>query len=445
MKKILTIAGSDSSGGAGIQADLKTITVLGGFGMSVLTALTAQNSRQVQAIHAVPAAFVKEQLDAVLSDMGADAAKTGMLYDASIIDAVAEGLLAHHVDKVVVDPVMVAKGGDRLLVEEAVEALMLRLIPVAHVVTPNISEAEVLAKGSIETDSDVREAARIIHGMGAKHVLIKGGHLQGAATDTLYDGHTFTEFSRDRINTRHTHGTGCVYSAAIATYLGMGFRLTEAVEMAKAFIHSAIRFAVPLGKGHGPTNIYAQFARERARYEVLEALKAALERLKEHAMGHLVPEVQTNFGYALPFAETHDDVAAFPGRLVRLKDKVVSVACPCFGASRHIAAIVLTVMGYDPDFRAAMNIRFTEGLVGKCEALGWKVASFDRASEPKDIKEKEGSTLEWGTKMILSRVKEVPDIIFDRGDIGKEPMIRVLGRNPGEVVEKVLHLAKPGV
>lgn len=443
MKRILTIAGSDSGGGAGIQADLKTITVLGGFGMSVLTALTAQNTRQVRAIHAIPAAFVKEQLDAVLSDLGADAAKTGMLYDASIIETVADGLLAHQVEKVVVDPVMVTKGGDRLLAEEAVEALVLRLIPLAHLVTPNIPEAEVLAKGSIETDSDVREAARIIYGMGAKHVLIKGGHLKGPARDTLYDGHTFTEFFRDRVNTSHTHGTGCVYSAAIATYLATGFPLTEAVEMAKAFIHSAIRFAVPLGKGHGPINIYAPFARERARYEVLEVLKAALEHLKDASVGHVVPEVQSNLGYALPFAETYDDVAAFPGRLVRLKDKVVSVACPCFGASRHIATIVLTVMGYDPDFRAAMNIRFSEARVEKCEALGWKVASFDRTLEPKDIKEKEGSTLEWGTEMVLSQAKEVPDVIFDRGDIGKEPMIRVLGRNPGEVVEKVLHLAGP--
>ena len=440
MKRILTIAGSDSGGGAGIQADLKTITILGGFGMSVLTALTAQNTVGVAAIHPVPTEFIEQQLDAVLSDIGADAVKTGMLYDASTIKVVADRLSAYGIKKIVVDPVMVAKGGDVLLVREAGETLVARLISMALVVTPNIPEAEVLSKKSIRTKDDIHEAARIIHAMGARYVLIKGGHLDGPATDCLYDGKDFFEFSKPRIHTPHTHGTGCVYSAAIATYLAMGQGIKDAVEMAKDFTHDSIRFGLPLGKGHGPANPFARFAREHEKYRVLEALKASLARLQQAPVGHLVPEVQSNLGYALPFAETHKDVAAFPGRLVRIGERIVSVSGPTFGASQHIATIILTIMRHDPEFRSAMNIRFSEGLIEQCKALGWKVCSFDRSYEPEDVKQQEGSTLEWGTERVLSKETKIPDIIFDKGDVGKEPMIRVLGRNPDEVIDNVLKL-----
>ena len=309
--------------------------------------------------------------------------------------------------------------------------------------TPNIPEAEVLSKKPIRTKDDIHEAARVIHTMGARYVLIKGGHLDGPATDCLYDGEDFLEFSKLRIDTPHTHGTGCVYSAAIATHLAMELGMKEAVQKAKDFIHSAIRFALPLGKGHGPTNLFAQFAREQERYRVIEALETSLARLQAARVGDLVPEVQSNLGYALPFAETHEDVAAFPGRLLRLGKRIVSVSGPAFGASRHIATIILTTMRHDPRFRSAMNIRFSEGLVQRCKTLGWRVCSFDRRDEPQAVKEKEGSSLEWGTEKVLSKESTIPDIIFDRGDVGKEPMIRVLGRNPEEVVDKILKLSLP--
>ena len=440
MKRILTIAGSDSGGGAGIQADLKTITLLGGFGMSVLTALTAQNTVGVGAVHPVSPEFIGQQLDAVLSDIGADAVKTGMLFNSGAIQVVADRLSAYSVKKIVVDPVMVAKGGDVLLVHEARETLVARLIPMALVVTPNIPEAEVLSKRSIRTEDDVHEAARIIHAMGARYVLIKGGHLPGPARDYLYDGQAFFQFSKERIDTPHTHGTGCVYSAAIATYLAMEPGIMEALKRAKDFIHASIRFALPLGRGHGPANPFARFAREQDKYRVVEALKASLARLQAAPMGGLVPEVQSNLGYALPFAETHQHVAAFPGRLVRLGKSIVSVTGPAFGASKHIATVILTTMRYDYEFRSAMNIRFSEGLVQQCKDLGWKVCSFDRSDEPEAVKQQEGGSLEWGTERVLSKETTIPDIIFDRGDVGKEPMIRVLGRNPDEVVGKVLKL-----
>ena len=440
MKRVLTIAGSDSGGGAGIQADLKTISLLGGFGMTVLTALTAQNTKGVSAVHRVPPAFVEQQLDAVLSDIGADAVKTGMLFDAPTIEVVAGKLSAYRLEQLVVDPVMVAKSGDVLLVEEARETLVRRLLPMALVVTPNIAEAQVLSKRSISSKKDLHEAARAIHAMGVKYVLIKGGHLEGPAGDVLFDGRDFLEFSKQRVHTRHTHGTGCVYSAAIATHLAMGCDVKEAVKRAKDFTHCAIRFALPLGHGHGPINPYAQFVREQQRYRVLEALKESLARLQQVPVGHLVPEVQSNLGYGLPFAETLADVAAFPGRLVRLGEKIVAVSGPAFGASRHVATVILTTMRHDSAFRSAMNIGFSEARIRKCQALGWKVCSFDRTHEPAAVKESEGGSLKWGTERVLSQERVIPDIIFDRGEVGKEPMIRILGRTPSEVVDKVLRL-----
>ncbi|MDA8125555.1 MAG: bifunctional hydroxymethylpyrimidine kinase/phosphomethylpyrimidine kinase [Deltaproteobacteria bacterium] len=252
--RVLTIAGSDSGGGAGIQADLKTITVLGGFGMSVITALTAQNTLGVSGIHEVPPEFVAAQFDAVATDIGIDAAKTGMLANSAVIRVVAEKIRQYGITKLVVDPVMVAKGGMSLIREEAKQTLVAELLPLAYVLTPNLPEAEVLAGITIKTKEDMQTAARIIHKLGARHVVVKGGHLEGAACDLLFDGERFSEFESERIATPDTHGTGCTYSAAIATGLAAGKTVALAVQDAKTYITAAIRHAWRIGGGHGPTN-----------------------------------------------------------------------------------------------------------------------------------------------------------------------------------------------
>jgi len=265
--RVLTIAGSDSGGGAGIQADLKTITVLGGFGMSVVTALTAQNTLGVHAVHEVPPDFVAAQFDAVATDIGIDAAKTGMLPSAAILRIVAEKLRQYAVDKLVVDPVMIAKGGASLMDIEARRVLTDELLPLALVVTPNIPEAEVLTDVIIVTPSDMKAAARMIFDMGARNVVIKGGHLIGGAVDILYDGRNFYEFPFERIATQDTHGTGCTYSAALAAALAAGKGLIQSVEIAESFIATAIRHALRLGKGHGPTNHLAPLQMNREKVE----------------------------------------------------------------------------------------------------------------------------------------------------------------------------------
>jgi hydroxymethylpyrimidine/phosphomethylpyrimidine kinase len=438
MKRVLTIAGSDSGGGAGIQADLKAITLLGGYGMSVLTALTAQNTVGVQAIHEVPARFVETQIDSVLSDIGADAIKTGMLANAEIVEVVARKIRQYGVRKVVVDPVMVAKSGDSLLREDAQAALINRLLPLSLVVTPNLPEASVLTGFKVTSLEGMKKAAHRIHELGAKHVVVKGGHLKGMAIDLLYDGRRFHEIESKRIETKNTHGTGCTFASAIATLLARGERVPEAVRKAKTFITLAIQSGLPLGKGTGPTNPFAYILREMERHRVLQELKKALELLKETKVGNLIPEVSSNLGYALPQAEGMEDVAAFPGRIVRYKDSVTTFSDPEFGASRHVANIILTVIKFNPDFCSAMNIRYSRENVAQIKKRGFLVGHFHRRLEPRKIKEREGSSLEWGVGEVLKRMKRVPDFIYDEGDVGKEPMIRVLGRNPLEVVQKIL-------
>ena len=253
--KALTIAGSDSGGGAGIQADLKTFAAFGVYGSSVITAVTAQNTLGVTAIQEIDLDVIASQIDAVMSDIGAAAVKTGMLSSAEIIETVVDGAKRHRMRNLVVDPVMVAASGDRLLREDAIGALKAVLLPLALVVTPNVPEAEVLVGGTLSSEDEIRDAARAIAGMGAANVIIKGGHMEGPeSTDLLYDGSGFTEYSAPRIDTTNTHGTGCTFSSAIASGLAKGKNVADATTDAKAYVTEAIRFAYPVGEGSGPLN-----------------------------------------------------------------------------------------------------------------------------------------------------------------------------------------------
>lgn len=252
--KAMTIAGSDSGGGAGIQADLKTFAALGVYGTSVLTAITAQNTVAVTGVHEIPIDIIVAQIDAVITDIGADAVKTGMLASSSIIEAVSGEMERHQIRWLVVDPVMVAKSGDSLLREDAVDVLRSRLLPLAAVVTPNIPEAEALTETKIASDADMRRAAEKIVGMGARTVVVKGGHREGPATDLFYDGSRFREFSAPRIDTANTHGTGCTFASAVAAGLARGMDVAESVALAKDYVTEAIRRSFPIGRGHGPLN-----------------------------------------------------------------------------------------------------------------------------------------------------------------------------------------------
>lgn len=255
-RKVLTIAGSDSGGGAGIQADLKTFAALGAYGMSAVTAITAQNTLGVTAVQEISLDVIEAQIDAVVGDIGVDAVKTGMLSSPEIVRLVARKAVEHGFDRLVVDPVMVAATGARLLRENAVDAVKQDLVPISTVVTPNTFEAEVLTGQPVTTESEVKEAAKSIHSLGPQYVVVKGGHLEGTgqSTDLLFDGRDFIEFPAPRIETTSTHGTGCTFASAIAAGLARGLDVPDAVGGAKDYVTRAIATAFPVGQGKGPLN-----------------------------------------------------------------------------------------------------------------------------------------------------------------------------------------------
>jgi len=259
IRKALTIAGSDSGAGAGIQADLKTFAAHGVYGTSAITAITAQNTVGVTAVLALSPKLVAAQIDAIIDDIGAHAVKTGMLANAAIIELVARKITEHRLKNIVVDPVMVATSGDLLIRKNAVAVLRSKLIPLATVVTPNIPEAEVLTGMKLRSAEEMKEAARRIVKMGARSVIVKGGHLKGPAMDLFFDGKSFTTLDAPRIRTNNTHGTGCTLSAAIAANLANGQRVANAVANAKSYITDALRHSYRIGSGHSPVHHFYKY------------------------------------------------------------------------------------------------------------------------------------------------------------------------------------------
>jgi hydroxymethylpyrimidine/phosphomethylpyrimidine kinase len=442
--RALTIAGSDSGGGAGIQADLKTFAALGVYGMCVITAVTAQNTMAVTAIQDIDQEVVKAQIEAVVEDIGVDASKTGMLHTREIINVVAKSLRRYGFP-VVVDPVMVAKSGARLLKQEAVEVLVESILPLATVVTPNVPEAVALSGLEVNNVEDAKKAAKRIVEFGPKAVVVKGGHIpsKGKVVDVLYDGERFHVFETDELITKTTHGTGCTFSSAIAAYLAKGEAITEAVKLAKEFVYEAIRFGIPIGQAHGPVNPLASLYKKVDKYYTLENINVAIRILEDsRSVFKLIPEVNSNLVMAPSYAVDYRDVAGIPGRIAAVGTKVKAISCPAFGASRHVANTVLVAKSHNPEIRAAMNIRYGKHILRKIEELGLLTSAYDRRKEPQEVKMVEGMTTRWGAEEAIKSAGRVPDAIYHDGDWGKEAMITILGRDALDVVNKVIKIAE---
>jgi hydroxymethylpyrimidine/phosphomethylpyrimidine kinase len=440
MKTVLIIAGSDPGAGAGLQQDLKVATLMGAYGLTVVTALTVQNSQGVQAVHPVAPEVVAAQLDAVISDFPIDAIKVGMLATPDIVRLVADRLKGLGTTPLVLDPVLAAGGGFPLLDEAGISALKEEMFPLTYLLTPNVPEAARLTGIDIQTPEDLAEAARRLQALGPRWVLAKGGHLSGDPVDVLTDGTNTYHLPGARLSAPHNHGSGCLLASACAANLAQGLSLPETVNQARTLTVQALKYGLPLGRGNGPVNPYAPFVRDLARWQVLEALQTAAARLKQEDLSPLIPKVMTNLAYATLYPEGLKDIAAFPGRILKSPQGLLIPAPPAFGASRHIAAIILTAMTTHPDLRCAMNVKFFEGVEDLAPLLHLKVAAFDRSHEPPEVKAREGGTLAWGVASVLKPGAPAPDLIYDRGDWGKEPMIRILGTNPMSVAEKALAL-----
>jgi len=442
--RALTIAGSDSGGGAGIQADLKTFAALGVHGMSAITAITAQNTVAVTAVQDISPDVVRAQIEAVVSDIGVDAAKTGMLHTDEIVDVVSEEVRKFGFPTVV-DPVMIAKSGAALLRPEAVKTLIGELLPLATVVTPNAMEAEALSGLKVRTLDEAKAAVRKIAALGPKAVVVKGGHVlsKEKAVDVLFYEGEIKLFEGERFETMTDHGTGCSFASAIAAELAKGSSIVEAVGVAKEFVSRAIRFGLMIGHGHGPLNPMANLYGEAEKYTVLRNVREAVRILEETPeVASLIPEVQTNIVMALSNASSYLDVAGVAGRIVRTDRGVRASSCPEFGASRHAARTVLAVREHDRSIRAGMNVRYSEELVGVCKDLGLVVSFYDRKEEPPEVKRLEGKTTAWGAEQAIKRVGRVPDIIYHTGDWGKEPMITILGKSAVEVANTAVAVAR---
>jgi hydroxymethylpyrimidine kinase/phosphomethylpyrimidine kinase len=440
MKTVLIIAGSDPGAGAGLQQDLKVTTLLGAYGLTVVTALTVQNSQGVTAVHPVAPEVVAAQLEAVLSDFPVAAVKVGMLATPEIVHTVAEALKGLNGIPLVLDPVLAAGGGFPLLMAEGIARLTAELLPLTDLLTPNAPEAAHLTGLTVQTPEDLEEAARRLQALGPPWVLAKGGHLPGEPVDVLTDGQNAYRLPGVRLAAPNNHGGGCLLASAAAAGLAQGLSVPEAVNQARDLTAQALKYGLDLGRGTGPVNPYATFSRELARAEVLTALQKAAARLEKGGIEPLIPEVMSNLGYATPYPEGSQDVAAFPGRLRCGPQGLLKFGPPAFGASRHISAVILTAMAIHPDLRSAMNVKFFEGIDDLALLLHLRAASFERGAEPPEVKTQEGSTLAWGVTSVLKPGEPPPDLIYDRGEVGKEPMIRILGPTPMAVAEKALAL-----
>ena len=438
----LTVAGFDPCGGAGLQADLKTFSACGVIGKSVATSITIQNTSGVKDTHDLSSEIVGQQLSALLEDGKPCAVKTGMLGNDSIIEIVVRLLRRYRVKNLVVDPVIRSSSGKSLLSPEGIEVLKNKLLPLALLVTPNLAETEILSGVKIRKASDRIRAARTLRKLGAKNVLIKGGHLKGKPQDFFFDGKQTLLLDADRLGSKDVHGTGCVLASAITSGLARGKDILTSVNEAKEFIGVAIAGAVKSGAGVAQAEPMAGLYQSADQYKMFERVLRAVEVLQNARVGALIPEVQTNIGFGLADARKLDDVIGFPARIVRCGEDILIPAPPRFGGSRHVADIVLTVMQFDPSKRAVMNIKYNADLIKICKSLKFSVGSFDRAKEPNRVRTLEGSSLEWGTAYAIRHCGFVPDIIFDKGGMRKVEMIRVIAEDIESLTDKVLKIHK---
>ncbi|MBS4032463.1 MAG: bifunctional hydroxymethylpyrimidine kinase/phosphomethylpyrimidine kinase [Clostridiales bacterium] len=424
MYKALTIAGSDSGGGAGIQTDLKTFTALGVYGTSVITALTAQNTLGVHGIHTVPEDFIARQLEAVLSDIPVQAAKTGMLGDSATISVVAEMLTKYRILNLVVDPVMIAQSGDRLLQEDSVDVLRNKLLPLSLIATPNLPEAGFLLDREITNVSEMETAAKEIRLLGPRCVLVKGGHLPGEEmVDVFYDGNSYHHLTAKKIDTKNTHGTGCTYAAAITAHLARGLTPLEAVQLAKHFITDAISHGICVGAGYGPTNPIGSLLRELETSRVIEGLRTVLEQLMQSpGVSNLLAEGETNLFYALEDAITLSDIASYSAPLLRSQGKIEALGAPVFDSAHPVAPILLAARQTNSRIRLMINLRFSEEIIAAAQAMDWSIVEF--------------------TETPLFNSSDIPSILYDRGTSDRPPQIFLFASTPTDLADKTATLAR---
>jgi hydroxymethylpyrimidine kinase/phosphomethylpyrimidine kinase len=433
----LTVAGSDSGGGAGIQADLKTMEACGAFGTSAITSVTAQNTRGVEGTHLLPTAEIEAQLDAVLDDFDVGAVKTGMLATAEVVETVES--YADRLPNLVVDPVMVAASGDRLLEPEA-EAAYEDLIGAATLVTPNADEATVLTGIEPETEAEMQAVGEQLRDLGATAALVKGGHVEFAdddrtdeVVDVLVTEETVETFRHPRVETDATHGSGCTLSSAIAAHLARGADLSTAVATGVDLLARAVRYPLDVGEGPGSVHHTVERRNRAAREPTAERVTEVVERFVDRDVSPLVPEVGMNVVGATPYAERPDETAAVEGRITRTLSGVRPNRGVRFGASSHVAHFLIACREFDAARRFAVNCRVDDDVAAALSDLDGEVVTVHDAAP--DAPE---SIQRWLAERAFERAEGSPVAVVDRGGVGREPMVKLLADDAAALAERTL-------
>lgn len=440
-KSVLTIGGSDPSCGAGIQADIRTLQLLSIHPLSVTTAVTIQNTESVKEVLPLPVQQIEKQIDHLMIDCTPSFVKTGLLYQAEVAELI-KNKVEQYNWKLIIDPILQSTSGMSFSSSNYLENLK-KLIPSAFMITPNIPEANKIINEDIKTIEDMKNAAKKMVQMGCKTVLIKGGHLnQSGSTDVFCNGKDFSVFTLPKIKDKQVHGSGCVLSSLISGFLAKKELPEKAVQKAKHALWLMIMEGYQPGKGMDVSNLnYSIFNQSPPLFKAEEHMHVWMEmyhtnkQLQKELSKNLIAEVGCNLGYATSIAKEFNDICALKQRIMKTSATSDRYAID-FGASKHVASIILAAMKKFPTLRCAMNIKYDPEIINACHQIKLNIASFDRLQEPP----KTSSTMEWGTTEAIKKLDSPPTIIYDTGSVGKEPMIRVLGKTPDDVLKTIISI-----
>jgi len=426
---MLSIGGSDPSSGAGIQNDVRTAQLLGIHCFTVITAITSQNTARYSATDSVPPETILSQIESVTSDFEIDVIKIGMVYDSKTI-AVLHDALKSPKAPIVVDPVMKSTTGGCLLKKEALEDFRKKIVPMARVITPNVEEAEAISGIKMTKKSEAERISSRISTMGAENVIITGIDENGRIADYVKTKSRKQRIVSGKIMTEN-HGGGCTFSSALAVAIARGDSVFNAARFANEFARKSIIGARRVGKG-------VRMTEQKMQSKIKDELAGGISKFVEMGNAHrAIPECQTNFVFSKDGPRGIKDIAGIAGRIVRAGDGVVVAGEVGFGGSRHVAAAVLETNRKFPEIRSGINVKYDVKTLNKLRAKKLKVLSYDRAQEPASVKKKENSSVAWGIRSAIAKTESAPDVIFHKGDVGKEPMILVFGEDPQEVVGKI--------
>ena len=429
---LLSIGGSDPSSGAGIQSDVKTFSALEAYGLTVITAITGQNTSNFGIVEPVSKRILKNQLESIISDFKIDGIKIGMVYNSEIIKTIYQQLKKLRIP-IVVDPVIKSTTGGMLIEKSAINDFKKFIIPLATIITPNRFEAEILTKTKINSKNTPEKIAKILQKMGAKNVVITGMDIKkNKVSDMILEKNKKYFISSEKI-LKINHGSGCIHSAGVAYALAKNKSIKEALEFAKQITFDSIKNSRKVGNGIAITRIDKQ---DQIKIELSNAINK-FTKIKNIYKN--IPECQTNFVYAQPKPKSTKEVLGISGRIVKAEKEVIVAGDLSYGGSKHVATALLAVNKKFPKIHSAINLKYQEKTISKIKKLKLTIYGYDRKLEPKNVKIK-GSTIEWGIKKSIKDSKKSPDAIYHKGDFGKEPMIILFGETPNKIIKKIMKI-----